>query len=114
MNVVRLSILPLVALAVPLAYGQKLITKKPAELIATTVCKIFDDPSGHNNRLVKVRGYVKVSFEYSLLMDEHCPEKQVWFAFGDGPVPPQVQAYVNGRGRGITSLLTVTLVKGQR
>lgn len=99
MNGVRLSILPLFALAVPLAYGQKPSAKKPAAPIETTVCKIFDDPSGHNNKLVKVRGYVKVSFEYSLLMDEHCPERKIWFAFGDGSVSPQVLAYVHGLGR---------------
>jgi hypothetical protein len=44
-------------------------------------------------------------------MDEHCPEKQIWFAFGDGSVPPGVQAYVNGRGHGSDSPLPVTLVK---
>jgi hypothetical protein len=43
--------------------------------------------------------YVKVSFEYSLLTDEHCPEKVIWFAYGDGSGPPQVGAYVSGRGR---------------
>ena len=110
MNAVRLSILLLIAVAVPLAYGQKPTAKMRAEPIDTTVCKIFDDPSGHNNKLVQVRGYVKVSFEYSLLMDERCPEKQIWFAFGDGSVPPQVQAYVNGRGSASASL-TVTLVR---
>jgi len=110
MNEVLLPIFPLFALAVPLAYGQKPAAKEPAEPVETTVCKIFDDPSAHNNKLVKVRGYVKVSFEYSVLMDEHCPEKQIWFAFGDGSVPPQVLAYVNGRGSAPSSL-TVTLVK---
>jgi hypothetical protein len=59
----------------------------------------FDDPSGYNNTVVKVRGYVEVGFEHSLLTDEHCPEKVIWFAFGDGSGPPQVRAYVNGRGR---------------
>jgi hypothetical protein len=42
---------------------------------------------------------VKVSFEYSLLIDEHCPEKVIWFAYGDGFGPPQVGAYVSGRRR---------------
>jgi len=110
MNRVLLAIFPLFALAVPVAYGQKPAAKKPAESVETTVCKIFDDPSAHSNKLMKVRGYVKVSFEYSLLMDEHCPEKQIWFAFGDGSVPPQVLAYVNGR-RNAPASLTVTLVK---
>lgn len=110
MNCVRLAILPLFTLALPLAYGQKPGAKKPAEPIETTVCKIFDDPSGHNNKFVKVRGYVKVSFEYSLLTDEHCSEKQIWFAFGDGSVPPQVLAYVNRR-RSPPPSLAVALVK---
>jgi len=110
MNGVCLSVFPLLLLAVPLAYGQKPSGKVPAEPIETTVCKIFDDPSGYSNKLVKVRGYVKVSFEYSLLTEEHCPERQIWFAFGDGSVPAQVQAYVNSR-RSATASLTVTLVK---
>jgi hypothetical protein len=110
MNGVLLAICPLFVLAVPVVYGQKPTAQKPAEPVEATVCKIFDDPSAHNNKLVKVRGYVTVSFEHSLLMDEHCPEKQIWFAFADGSVPPQVLAYVNGR-RSAPSSLTVTLVK---
>jgi hypothetical protein len=47
---------------------------------------------------VKVRGYVQITFEHSLLIDERCPEKQIWFAFADGSVPQQILAYVNGRG----------------
>ena len=110
MYAIRLSILLL--LAVPFGYGQKRTAKRPAEPIETTVCKIFYDPSGHNNKLVRVRGYVEISFEYSLLMDEHCPEKQIWFAFGDGSVPPQVLAYTNGR-RSSSASLAVALVKDE-
>jgi len=98
MKIVHLSILPFLALAVPLAYGQKAASKTQRGPVETTVCKIFDDPSGHNNKLVKVRGYVDASSEYSLLLDEHCPEKQIWFAFADGSGLPLLQAYANGYG----------------
>jgi hypothetical protein len=98
MKIVHLSIMPFLALAIPLAYGQKAASKTQRGPVETTLCKIFDDPSGHNNKLVKVRGYVDASSEYSLLLDEHCPEKQIWFAFADGSGPPQLQGYVIGYG----------------
>lgn len=47
-----------------------------------------------NNRIVKVRGYLQTSFEYSVLSDEHCPEKEIWFMFADGSAPPQLGAVV--------------------
>jgi hypothetical protein len=113
------SILLLAGLSSPFAVGQRPTVRTLSETMETTVCRVFDEPSGYNNTLVKVRGYVKVSFEYALLMDEQCPEKAIWFAFGDGSVPPQVGAYVNGRGRvggmdseGRRTLpLAITLVK---
>ena len=80
------AILLLASVSSPLATGQHPDTKAVSEPIETTVCKVFDDPSGYNNTVVKVRGYVKVSFEMSLLIDEHCPDKGIWFAFGDGSV----------------------------
>jgi hypothetical protein len=98
MKSVVASILLLAALYSPIAVGQRpnaRLFSKPRE---TTVCRVFDNPSGYNNTLVKVRGYVKVSFEHSLLMDEHCPDKSIWFVLGDGSGPPQVLAYTDGRG----------------
>jgi hypothetical protein len=93
------SALLLAALSSAVAVGQRPNARMLSESKETTVCKVFDDPSGYNNTLVKVRGYVKVSFEHSLLMDEHCPDKAIWFALGDGSGPPQVLAYANGRGQ---------------
>jgi hypothetical protein len=93
------SILLLAALSSPVAVGQRPNARMLSEPRETTVCRVFDDPSGYNNTLVKVRGYVKVSFEHSLLMDERCPDKSIWFALGDGSGPPQVLAYANGGGQ---------------
>jgi hypothetical protein len=64
--------------------------------VDTTVCKILANPSAMNNRIVKVRGYLRTSSEYSVLSDQHCPEKEIWFVFADGSAPPQVEAVANG------------------
>ena len=98
MKTLHSSILVMLGFAVPLANGQKNTSKPQLEPVETTVCKILDDPSAHNNRLLKVRGYVQASFEYSVLSDEHCPEHGIWFAFADGSAPPQLDAIVNGSG----------------
>jgi len=98
MKIVHLSILPFLALAVPIAYGQKAASKTQRGPVETTVCKIFNDPSGHNNKLVKVRGYVSGNFEYSILVDERCPETGIWFAFADGSGPPSLTITTNGKG----------------
>lgn len=65
--------------------------------ITTTVCKILEDPSTFNNKLVRVRGYVSVSFEYSILSSESCSDG-IWFALADGSGPPGLAATVNGQG----------------
>jgi len=92
------SLLLLIIPTIPVAYGQKSPTNSKQIPIATTVCKILEDPSTYNNKLVKVRGYVQASFEYSLLIDEHCPENRIWFALADGSTPPGLQVMLNGRG----------------
>jgi hypothetical protein len=66
--------------------------------IETTVCKIMENPSAFNNKLVKVRGYVSVSFEFSTLQAEGCTDA-LWFAIGDGSAPPGLVATVIGSGR---------------
>lgn len=83
---------------VPTAHEQadsKNATLKPTK---TTVCKIMENPSTFNNKLVTIRGYVSVSFEYSMLHAEGCTEV-LWFAIGDGSAPPGLVATVNGSGR---------------
>lgn len=65
--------------------------------IALTVCEILKDPSAYNNKMVRVRGVVKVSAEYSMLEGEECSDG-IWFALGDGSAPPGLVAIVNGRG----------------
>jgi hypothetical protein len=98
MQSLRLIALLLSILMVPLAYGQE-ATNKPAQTpTETTVCKIVDDPSAYNNKLVRVRGYVSGNFEYSILEDEQCPDHGIWFAFADGSGPPWLTMTVRGRG----------------
>ena len=68
-------------------------------VIETTVCKILDNPSAYNNKLVQVRGIVSVSSEYSTLGDPKCAEGLgIWFAFADGSGPPGLEMIVNGKG----------------
>jgi hypothetical protein len=85
-------------LAASVARGQKTANKAPERPLETSVCKISAEPSAYNNKLVKVRGNVQASSEYSLLVDEHCPGNEIWFAFADGSVPPQVEAFMPGNG----------------
>jgi hypothetical protein len=94
----RLICLLLAVVGIPMAYGQE-ATKKRAQMpIETTVCKIVEDPSAFNNKLVKVRGYVHGNFEYSVLADERCPDNGIWFAFAGGSSPPWLTTTTNGRG----------------
>jgi len=79
----------------PAALAQTAASHK---LIETTVCKILDDPSRYNNNLAKVRGYVEISSEYSVLLDEHCSDHGIWFALGDRSGPPGLVAMVKGQG----------------
>lgn len=88
----------LLILTVPLACGQEVANKRLQTPIETSVCKIVNDPSAYNNKLVKVRGYVRAGFEYSVLLDERCPDNEIWFAFADRSVPPGLIAMVRGNG----------------
>lgn len=90
------SLLLLAATAV--AYGQSARSKPSLEPVETTVCKIVEDPSAYNNKLVKVRGHVEAGSEYSLLVGEHCSAGAIWFVFADGSAPPQLEAFVGGDG----------------
>ncbi len=68
-------------------------------VVEITVCKILDNPSAYNNKLVKVRGIVSVSSEYSTLDDPKCAEGLgIWFVFADGSGPPGLEMTVNGKG----------------
>jgi hypothetical protein len=79
------------------AEAQKAQNAKQSEPVATTICEVLADPSAFNNKLVQVRGYVTISFEYSLLHSEEC-SGEIWFALGDGSGPPGLAVTVNGRG----------------
>jgi hypothetical protein len=86
-------------LTIPLAVRQQTPSKRPPPTpVETSMCKILDDPSSYNNKLVKIRGYVQASFEYSVLLDEACPDRGIWFALADGSGPPELLASVTGKG----------------
>jgi hypothetical protein len=88
----------LLGFAAPLAYGQKATINPSQKTPEATVCEILDHPSAYNNRVVKVRGYVSASSEYSLLVDERCDTNPIWLAFAGGSAAPQLVATVNGTG----------------
>ncbi len=98
MKTLRSSFLLILGFAVPLAYGQKNTKKLQPGPVETTVCKVLGNPSAYNNRLVKVRGWVSASSEYSLLVDERCDADPMWLAFADGSAPSQLEAILNGTG----------------
>ena len=95
-----LSLFPsaLVVLTVSSVNGQNAVAPRQKNPVETSVCSIFKNPSIYNNKLVKVRGYVDGNFEYSLLLDESCPEASVWFASADGSGPPQLDVTIRGKG----------------
>jgi len=107
------------AMVFPRARGQETANKRATPLIETTVCEILKDPSAFNNKLVKVRGYLSISFEYSILLDAACPDNGIWFSYSDGTAPPGLAAIVPGKGtpgsadsKGhITSPIPVRLVR---
>jgi len=96
--------------------SSKRVHSKPIE---TTVCEILRNPSAFNNKLVRARGQVSVSFEYSLLQSEGCLDNAIWFAFADEAGALGLGAMVKGnekpRGRNSTGTrvppLSVKLVR---
>ena len=96
MKTLHSSFLLVLGFAVPLAHGQKNTKKFVPGPLETTVCKILGDPSAYNNRLVRVRGWVSASSEYSLLVGEGCDTDPMWLAFADSSASPQLEAIVNG------------------
>ena len=98
MKTLHSSFLLVLGFAIPLAYGQKNTKKLRPGPLEATICKILGDPSAYNNRLVKVRGWVSASSEYSLLVDEDCDTDPLWLAFADGSAPLQLEAIVKGTG----------------
>jgi hypothetical protein len=84
-------------LFMPVARGQQAASKQQQSPIQISVCKIANEPSTYNNKLVKVRGYVRTSFENSVLLDERCPDNGIWFVFADNSAPPESVATLAGK-----------------
>jgi hypothetical protein len=96
MKLPRRSVLTLAVLAASTAHGQRVPESKQQLPLETTVCKILEDPSAYNNKLVKVKGFASVTPEYSLLEERGCSE-QIWLALHDSAIPGLV-ATINGQG----------------
>jgi len=47
--------------------------------------------------MVKIRGYVEISFEYSMLLDSECPDSSIWFALANNLGPPGLVVSSLGR-----------------
>ncbi len=117
MKLFQRSVSMLLLIAQPSGPGQNLLASKRQVPIETTVCKILENPSAYQNKLVRVRGFLHMSPEYSLLEDQGCSEP-IWFALQES-APPGLVATVNERGTpgsknskgASTSLLPVHLVK---
>jgi hypothetical protein len=77
------------------AQAQATASAKLADPIATTVCKILEDPASFNNKLVQVQGYLSISFEYSILYSESC-SGGIWFALADDSGPRGLRMIVPG------------------
>jgi len=68
------------------------------KVIETTVCAIAKNPSEFDNKIVKVRGYLFVNFELSVLASEGCDDG-IWFEYAGGRAPSGLVATVKGKGR---------------
>jgi hypothetical protein len=97
MNLFRRFFIVLLIVGTPVAHAQKPPAKVSLKPIETTACKILEDPSTYNDKLVRVRGAVHVSFEYSILEGPGCP-KVIWFSLADGGALPGLGAIVIGKG----------------
>lgn len=84
------------ACAIPLA-KEKSAATVPRKPVDTTICEILKSPYAFNDKLVRVRGSVSVSSEYSTIDDDTCSDENgIWFALGGGSSPPGLVATVAG------------------
>ncbi|HET7842469.1 MAG TPA: hypothetical protein VFM21_12725, partial [Terriglobia bacterium] len=65
------------------------------EPLETTVCAVVQNPAAFNNKLVRIRGHVSVSMEYSMLDGDGC-SSSMWFTYADGSGPPELVAHIGG------------------
>jgi hypothetical protein len=101
----------------PSSFAQGSRRQNQIKPLETTVCAIANDPAQYDNKLVRIRGYVQVSFEYSTIGDEGCPAA-IWFTYAgstltglvyllDGPATPRATNYKRSR----VPPIKVTLVR---
>jgi len=68
--------------------GRCYAQSKPAEPIPTTPCELLQAPDRFNGRIVRVRGPVRIAFEYFELAAGDCAGRkidQIWLEYGRGP-----------------------------
>jgi len=83
--------------------SQEKSASSPPQPILTSVCAVVKEPAAFDNKLVKIRGYVTANFEYSVLADDSCSERGIWFVFADGSGPPSLSVWANGKAPKKTS-----------
>jgi hypothetical protein len=93
------SIVFLAALMVAPVAGQNSSKRVHPKPIEATVCEILRNPSVFNNKLVRVRGQVSVSFESSVLEDEACSDHAIWFSIADETGASGLGAMLNENGK---------------
>src|ERR1700722_13810219 len=74
------------------------VRAQESKVIETSVCEILKKPHRYNGRLVKLRGRVRVSSEYSTMTGERMCSDAIWFSLGIGVAPPGLIATVQGPG----------------
>lgn len=91
-----------ILIAAPSAYGQqsrassKSSNLRQSRVVEATICEVVRRPWEYDNRIVKVRAAVQVSFEYSTLSDRKCDDS-IWFTMADGSGLPGLVATVSPR-----------------
>ncbi|HEV2221786.1 MAG TPA: hypothetical protein VGR84_02165 [Candidatus Acidoferrales bacterium] len=84
------------ACAIPFAKQESAATV-PRKPVDTTICEILKSPYAFNDKLVRVRGNVSVSSEYSTIDGDTCSDKNgIWFVLGGGSSPPGLVATIAG------------------
>jgi hypothetical protein len=90
-----IGVLFLLPLIVAEARGQNVVGKRAQIPIETDIRKIMEHPWVFNNKIVRIRGYIKASFEEQVLLTDECP-REIWFSWADDPMSTRLFPPVPG------------------
>ena len=65
------------------------------ERLETDICQFLSKPYAYNNKILRVRGYLSLNFEHSMLADAQW-DKALWLAFADGSAPSTLLVTLSG------------------